>query len=116
MASKNANHDHSLATTFAEFVLPENNEELEKIVAAVEKGESTLEGGADKISKLAENVWDVDKILSTLTEEVCKRTKNNTVPVFVYMAISEGLQHIFNIGSGAAKLDLTAIRYLYPNP
>ncbi len=106
---------NTLGATFAEFVLPEKNQELEKIVAAVEKGESTLEGGADKILKLAEKVCDVDKILSTLTEEICKRTKNNAVPVLMYMAISEGLQHIFNIGSGAAKLDFTAIRYLYPN-
>ncbi len=106
---------NTLGATFAEFVLPEKNPELEKIVAAVEKGESTLEGGADKILKLAENVCDVDKILSTLTEEICKRTKSNAVPIFVYMAISEGLQHIFNIGSGAAKLDFTAIRY-YPKP
>jgi hypothetical protein len=115
MASKNANHNNSLGTTFAEFVLPEKNPELEKIVEAVEKGESTLERGADKILKLAEKVCDVDKILSTLTEEICKRTEHNAVPIFVYMAISEGLQHIFNIGSGAAKLDFTAIRYFYPN-
>ncbi len=107
---------NTLGATFAEFVLPEKNPELEKIVAAVEKGESTLEGGADKILKLAEKVCDVDKILSTLTEEICKRTKSNAVPVLMYMAISEGLQHIFNIGSGAAKLDFTAIRYFYPNP
>jgi hypothetical protein len=104
---------NTLGATFAEFVLPEKNPELEKIVAAVEKGESTLEGGALKILKLAENVCDLDKILSTLTEEICKRTKSNAVPVLMYMAISEGLQHIFNIGSGAAKLDFTAIRYFY---
>jgi hypothetical protein len=112
--SKNAIPEGSTANNtlaaFAEFVLPEQNQELEKIVAAVEKGESTLEGGANKISKLAENVCDAHKILSTLTEEICKRTKNNAVPVLMYMAISEGLQHIFNIGSGAAKLDFTAIR------
>jgi hypothetical protein len=107
---------NALGSTFAEFVLPEKNQELEKIVAAVEKGESTLEGGADKILKLAGKVCDIDKILSTLTEEICKRTKSNAVPVLMYMAISEGLQHIFNIGSGAAKLDFTAIRYLYTNP
>jgi hypothetical protein len=104
---------NTLGATFAEFILPEKNPELEKIVAAVEKGESTLEGGALKILKLAENVCDLDKILSTLTEEICKRTKSNAVPVLMYMAISEGLQHIFNIGSGAAKLDFTAIRYFY---
>jgi hypothetical protein len=113
--TKNTKPEEKTLAAFAEFVLPEQNQELEKIVAAVEKGESTLEGGADKILKLAENVCDVDKILSTLTEEICKRTKSNAVPIFVYMAISEGLQHIFNIGSGAAKLDFTAIRY-YPKP
>jgi hypothetical protein len=116
MASKNAIHDHSLATTFAELVLSQNNQELKQIVATVETGQSTLEGGADKILKLVENICDVDKILASLTEEICKRTKSNALPIFMYIAISEGLQHIFNIGSGAARLDFTAIRYSNINP
>jgi hypothetical protein len=110
---KNTKHkNHANALTVAEFVLPERNQELEKILTAVEKGESSLEGGAEKISKLSDNFCDVDKITQFLTEEICKRTENNAVPIFMYIAISEGLLNIFNIGSGAAKLDFTAIRYL----
>jgi hypothetical protein len=109
-AAEESTEKNTLSASFAEFVQPENNPELEKIVEAVEKGESTLEGGADKILKLAEKVCNIDKILSTLTEEICKRTKSNAVPVLMYTVISEALLHIFDIGSGAAKLDFTAIR------
>jgi hypothetical protein len=90
-----------------------DSQEVQKIIGDVQNGESTLDFGIEKIFKLPKNLWDVDVITKFVTEEVCKRTKNNALPIFMYMAISEGLLHIFNIGSGAAKLDFTGIRYLH---
>jgi hypothetical protein len=100
------------AVEIGEFGLGDS-QEVQKIISDVQNGESTLDFGIEKIFKLPKNLWDVDVITKFVTEEVCKRTKNNALPIFMYMAISEGLLHIFNIGSGAAKLDFTGIRYLH---
>jgi hypothetical protein len=70
---------------FAEFILPENHQELELALVAIETGESTLDRGTKKIFDLAKKVCNVDKfadkILQTLTKQICIRTKHNSFPV-----------------------------------